>query len=125
MTKKTAASLPPFHQCHSPELAGGNRPCRQSGDQGSAIFRRPMQIAIEIAGIDFHRLGRLRREIRRQRRLDILGPEHAIAATGDSLSPSYYLILTALLSLFALMAIQSRGRRVTQPLARPAELAAP
>jgi MHS family proline/betaine transporter-like MFS transporter len=48
-----------------------------------------------------------------------------IAATGDSLSPSYYLIVTALLSLFALMAIQSRGRRATQALARPAELAAP
>jgi MHS family proline/betaine transporter-like MFS transporter len=48
-----------------------------------------------------------------------------IAATGDSLSPSYYLIFTALLSLFALMAIQSRGRRATQPLARAAELAAP
>jgi MHS family proline/betaine transporter-like MFS transporter len=48
-----------------------------------------------------------------------------IAATGDSLSPSYYLIVTALLSLFALMAIQSRGRRVTRALARPAELAAP
>jgi MHS family proline/betaine transporter-like MFS transporter len=48
-----------------------------------------------------------------------------IAATRDSLSPSYYLIFTALLSLFALMAIRSRGRRVTQPLARPAELAVP
>src|SRR5271167_1027707 len=47
-----------------------------------------------------------------------------IATTGDSLSPSYYLIFTALLSLFALMAIQSRGRRATQALARPAELAA-
>jgi MHS family proline/betaine transporter-like MFS transporter len=35
-----------------------------------------------------------------------------IAATGDSLSPSYYLIFTALLSLFALMAIQWRSRRV-------------
>jgi MHS family proline/betaine transporter-like MFS transporter len=48
-----------------------------------------------------------------------------IATTGNSLSPSYYLIFTALLSLFALMAIQSRGRRVTRALARPAELAAP
>jgi MHS family proline/betaine transporter-like MFS transporter len=48
-----------------------------------------------------------------------------IAATGDSLSPSYYLIFTALLSLFALMAIQSRGRRGALALARPAELAAP
>jgi len=34
-----------------------------------------------------------------------------IAATGDSLSPSYYLIFTALLSLAALIAIQRRGRR--------------
>jgi len=34
-----------------------------------------------------------------------------IAATGDSLSPSYYLIFTALLSLVALMAIQRRSRR--------------
>jgi MFS transporter, MHS family, proline/betaine transporter len=48
-----------------------------------------------------------------------------IAATGDNLSPSYYLIVTALLSLFALMAIQSRGRRGTLAIARPAELAAP
>jgi MHS family proline/betaine transporter-like MFS transporter len=48
-----------------------------------------------------------------------------IATTGDSLSPSYYLIVTALLSLSALMAIQSRGRRVTLALARPTELAAP
>jgi len=37
-----------------------------------------------------------------------------IAATGDSLSPSYYLIFTALLSLFALMAIQWRSRHVIQ-----------
>ncbi len=35
-----------------------------------------------------------------------------IAITGDSLSPSYYLIGTALLSLAALMAIQWRSRRV-------------
>jgi MHS family proline/betaine transporter-like MFS transporter len=48
-----------------------------------------------------------------------------IAATGDSLSPSYYLIFTALLSLFALMAIQSRSRRAAQALGRPAELAVP
>jgi MHS family proline/betaine transporter-like MFS transporter len=48
-----------------------------------------------------------------------------IAATGDSLSPSYYLIFSALLSLFALIAIQSRGRRGTLALARPTELAAP
>jgi MFS family permease len=38
-----------------------------------------------------------------------------IASTGDSLSPSYYLIFTALLSLFALTAIQWRSRRVTEP----------
>jgi len=31
-----------------------------------------------------------------------------IAQTGDPLSPSYYLIGTALLSLFALLAIQRR-----------------
>jgi MHS family proline/betaine transporter-like MFS transporter len=37
-----------------------------------------------------------------------------IAATGDSLSPSYYLVFTALLSLCALMAIQWRSRRVIQ-----------
>ena len=42
-----------------------------------------------------------------------------IAATGDSLSPSYYLIFTALLSLFALMAIQSRGRPVTRAISAP------
>jgi MFS transporter, MHS family, proline/betaine transporter len=35
-----------------------------------------------------------------------------IAATGDSLSPSFYLIATALLSLSALMAVQRRSRRV-------------
>ena len=45
-----------------------------------------------------------------------------IAVTGDSLSPSYYLIGTALLSLFALMAIQARARRVARPEAlAPAE----
>jgi MHS family proline/betaine transporter-like MFS transporter len=37
-----------------------------------------------------------------------------IATTGDSLSPSYYLIFTALLSLLALMAIQWRSHRVIQ-----------
>jgi MHS family proline/betaine transporter-like MFS transporter len=42
-----------------------------------------------------------------------------IAATGDSLSPSFYLIFTALLSLFALMAIQSRGRPVTRAISVP------
>ena len=41
-----------------------------------------------------------------------------IGATGDKPSPSYYLIFTALLSLFALMAIQLRSRRVTGALAR-------
>src|SRR5947207_12429736 len=40
-----------------------------------------------------------------------------IAATGDSLSPSYYLIFTALLSLLALTAIQWRSRRVIPPQA--------
>jgi len=48
-----------------------------------------------------------------------------IVATGDSLSPSYYLIFTALLSLIALMAIQWRSRRETGALARPVALAAP
>jgi MHS family proline/betaine transporter-like MFS transporter len=33
-----------------------------------------------------------------------------IAATGSPLSPSYYLVFTALLSLFALIAIQQRSR---------------
>jgi MHS family proline/betaine transporter-like MFS transporter len=33
-----------------------------------------------------------------------------IAVTGDRLSPSYYLVFTALLSLFALMALQWRSR---------------
>jgi MHS family proline/betaine transporter-like MFS transporter len=37
-----------------------------------------------------------------------------IAQTGDPLSPSYYLIFAALLSLAALIAIQRRGRRVTR-----------
>jgi MHS family proline/betaine transporter-like MFS transporter len=48
-----------------------------------------------------------------------------IAATGDSLSPSYYLIFTALLSLFALMAIKWRSRRVVGAFARPSALATP
>jgi hypothetical protein len=48
-----------------------------------------------------------------------------IAVTGDSLSPSYYLIFTALLSLFALMAIQWRSRRVAGAFARPSALATP
>ena len=48
-----------------------------------------------------------------------------IAVTGDTLSPSYYLIFTALLSLVALMAIQWRSRRVSGPLARPSALATP
>jgi len=42
-----------------------------------------------------------------------------IAKTGDPLSPSYYLIFAALLSLCALMAIQSRRRRMTQPISAP------
>ena len=41
-----------------------------------------------------------------------------IAQTGDSLSPSYYLIFTALLSLVALIAIQRRSRRRDRTLAR-------
>jgi MHS family proline/betaine transporter-like MFS transporter len=48
-----------------------------------------------------------------------------IAATGDSLSPSYYLIFTALLSLVALMAIQRRSRRAAGALARTGALAVP
>jgi hypothetical protein len=35
------------------------------------------------------------------------------------LSPSYYLIFTALLSLIALVAIQWRRRRVTHPTSAP------
>jgi hypothetical protein len=50
--------------------------------------------------------------------------QHLIAVTGDSLSPSYYLISTALLSLFALMAIQWRSRRVSGR-ARASALATP
>jgi MHS family proline/betaine transporter-like MFS transporter len=42
-----------------------------------------------------------------------------IAQTGDPLSPSYYLIFTALLSLVALVAIQLRLRRVTRPIPAP------
>jgi MHS family proline/betaine transporter-like MFS transporter len=44
-----------------------------------------------------------------------------IAVTGDSLSPSYYLIFTAALSLIALIAIQRRGRRAASamPLLAP------
>jgi MHS family proline/betaine transporter-like MFS transporter len=37
-----------------------------------------------------------------------------IAQTGDPLSPSYYLIFTALLSLIALIAIQWQRRRATR-----------
>ncbi|HWZ66194.1 MAG TPA: MFS transporter, partial [Stellaceae bacterium] len=50
-----------------------------------------------------------------------------IAQTGNPLSPSYYLIFTALLSLSALIAIQRRSRRSdrTPALAKRAELAAP
>jgi len=42
-----------------------------------------------------------------------------IARTGDSLSPSYYLVVTALLSLLALILIQRRGRRVSEPSRSP------
>jgi MFS transporter, MHS family, proline/betaine transporter len=42
-----------------------------------------------------------------------------IAKTGDPLSPSYYLIFTALLSLVALIAIQRRSRRVSQLASAP------
>jgi MHS family proline/betaine transporter-like MFS transporter len=42
-----------------------------------------------------------------------------IEATGDSLSPSYYLIFTAALSLVALIAIQWRRRRVAQLTSAP------
>ena len=41
-----------------------------------------------------------------------------IAQTGDSLSPSYYLIFTAMLSLIALIAIQRR-RRMPRPVPAP------
>jgi MHS family proline/betaine transporter-like MFS transporter len=42
-----------------------------------------------------------------------------IAQTGDPLSPSYYLIFTALLSLIALIAVQWLGRRVTRTVPTP------
>lgn len=42
-----------------------------------------------------------------------------IARTGDSLSPSYYLTFTALLSLIALTTIQRRSRRKTQTASAP------
>src|SRR5580692_544517 len=42
-----------------------------------------------------------------------------IEATGDSLSPSYYLIFTAALSLLALVAIQWRRRHATQVISAP------
>ncbi len=48
-----------------------------------------------------------------------------IAVTGDSLSPSYYLIGTALLSLFALMGIQWRRSRESQTLALSDRLSIP
>jgi MHS family proline/betaine transporter-like MFS transporter len=50
-----------------------------------------------------------------------------IAQTGNPLSPSYYLIVTALLSLVALIAIQRRSRRGDRTLALPGrgKLAAP
>ena len=43
-----------------------------------------------------------------------------IAQTGDPLSPSYYLIVTALLSVVALMAIGRRTRRLTRVISAPA-----
>jgi MHS family proline/betaine transporter-like MFS transporter len=43
-----------------------------------------------------------------------------IAATGDPLSPSYYLVFTALLSLVALLAIQWRSRRAGQAISAAA-----
>jgi MHS family proline/betaine transporter-like MFS transporter len=42
-----------------------------------------------------------------------------IAKTGDPLSPSYYIIFAALLSLCALIAIQTRSRRIAQPISVP------
>ena len=42
-----------------------------------------------------------------------------IAKTGDPLSPSYYLIFAALRSLCALIAVQARRRRMTQPISAP------
>jgi hypothetical protein len=48
-----------------------------------------------------------------------------IAVTGDSLSPSYYLIGTALLSLIAVLAVQSRSRRENQALALSGGLSVP
>jgi MHS family proline/betaine transporter-like MFS transporter len=50
-----------------------------------------------------------------------------IAQTGNSLSPSYYLIFTALLSLMALIAIQRRAARRDRTLAlrERGEIAAP
>src|SRR5215468_2342520 len=42
-----------------------------------------------------------------------------IAQTGDPLSPSYYLIFTAMLSLIALIAIQWRSRRIIQSISAP------
>jgi MFS family permease len=43
-----------------------------------------------------------------------------ISQTGDSLSPSYYLMFCGLLSLAALMAIQARARRAAAPAAMSA-----
>jgi MFS transporter, MHS family, proline/betaine transporter len=45
-----------------------------------------------------------------------------IAQTGDPLSPSYYLVFTALLSLSALIVIRRRGRRVSPAI--PVQLTA-
>jgi MHS family proline/betaine transporter-like MFS transporter len=43
-----------------------------------------------------------------------------IAVTGDKLSPSYYLVVTAVLSLIALLAIQRRSRRAARAIPAPA-----
>jgi MHS family proline/betaine transporter-like MFS transporter len=53
-----------------------------------------------------------------------------IAQTGDPLSPNYYLMATALLSIIALMAIERRGRRavarsVVSPVTLPPSTRAP
>jgi MHS family proline/betaine transporter-like MFS transporter len=42
-----------------------------------------------------------------------------ITQTGAPLSPSYYLMFTAVLSLFSLMAIQWRDRRASQTISAP------
>jgi MHS family proline/betaine transporter-like MFS transporter len=42
-----------------------------------------------------------------------------IATTGDPLSPSFYLMATALLSVIALLAVQQRARPASHPSASP------